>query len=433
VLPPELAVGGGPDGVYQRLMGSLAQVKQQRRVSAPLLGQGVTLACRATGMPAVAFDEREQQREGRERPISAEVRAKIARPVVDRANARLREALPQEAKDVYELTLDLDKLGRSFGENSYIAVVHADGNRMGQRFKSVTDHHITPGEGNRACLEAIRDLSEAVEGAGRAALERMFARMVAAFQNPGSEALKEFHEDLPQEKENGKRFLPIRPLVFGGDDLTFVCDGRLGLPLAAIYLEEFEKATEGLPQGGKAYACAGVAIVKVHYPFYRAYVLCEELCRGAKAALREADDLPASAMDWQFTTTGITGTPREMRALNYKTPDGQLQMRPVTLRAPGFDDWRSWHTLKQGVEGFGDEYWGERKNAVIGLREALRGGPNQTERFRVAHALKPLPTLNGVPEPTLNNGWKDERCAYFDPIEALDYYLPLQVSDSREL
>jgi hypothetical protein len=32
--------------------------------------------------------------------------------------------------------------------------------------------------------------------------------------------------------ENDKYLLPFRPIVFGGDDVTFICDGRLGLSLA---------------------------------------------------------------------------------------------------------------------------------------------------------------------------------------------------------
>jgi hypothetical protein len=32
----------------------------------------------------------------------------------------------------------------------------------------------------------------------------------------------------------GKICLPFRPLVYGGDDVTFVCDGRLGLVLLKL-------------------------------------------------------------------------------------------------------------------------------------------------------------------------------------------------------
>ena len=42
---------------------------------------------------------------------------------------------------------------------------------------------------------------------------------------------------------------PLRPIVFGGDDLTFVCHGRIGLALAARYLQYFEAARA--PKAGR--------------------------------------------------------------------------------------------------------------------------------------------------------------------------------------
>ena len=53
---------GGEEGVYNSLLAQLGSSKQQRQPSAPLLGQAVTLACRATGLPAVGFDPNDSGR-----------------------------------------------------------------------------------------------------------------------------------------------------------------------------------------------------------------------------------------------------------------------------------------------------------------------------------------------------------------------------------
>jgi len=45
------------------------------------------------------------------------------------------------------------------------------------------------------------------------------------------------------ETDQTKRYLPFRPLIFGGDDLTFVCDARIALDLTVFYLRELEKRT----------------------------------------------------------------------------------------------------------------------------------------------------------------------------------------------
>jgi hypothetical protein len=63
--------------------------------------------------------------------------------------------------------------------------------------------------------------------------------------------------------------------------------GRLGLTLAALYLKAFEAEKENIPDGKDLTACAGIAIVKTHYPFARAYQLSEALCSNAKNFVRD--------------------------------------------------------------------------------------------------------------------------------------------------
>src|SRR5262249_55209954 len=41
-----------------------------------------------------------------------------------------------------------------------------------------------------------------------------------------------------REKKQPIVYLPIRPILLGGDDLTFVCDGRVALDLAATALAQ---------------------------------------------------------------------------------------------------------------------------------------------------------------------------------------------------
>ena len=50
--------------------------------------------------------------------------------------------------------------------------------------------------------------------------------------------------------------------------LSFVM-GRLGLELAAMYLEALEN--DPIADGEDIKACAGICVVKTHYPFARAY------------------------------------------------------------------------------------------------------------------------------------------------------------------
>ncbi len=93
--------------------------------------------------------------------------------------------------------------------------------------------------------------------------------------------------------------------------MTIVCDGRLAVPFTVEFLQEFERQTRNGIVGDLAErrtkmrkrglaACAGVAIVKPHFPFYAAYHLAEQLRRSAKTVKEKVSDRPCSAFDYHI-------------------------------------------------------------------------------------------------------------------------------------
>lgn len=421
---------GGPNGAHWELYRQLNCSKQQRQPSAPLLGLGVTLECRSTGLPAVGFAPTQGADDTTLRPASAEVLAKLNQR--EGAYARFDHMFKDVAAG-YTFRREFDALGGTEGEMAYIAVVHADGNGMGKRFKDLLNRYPEPAQ-NRACLNALYELSEAVERAGREALQETVRRMTKRFQSfDADKVLKDFLQNLQYDPQTGKPILPFRPIVYGGDDVTFVCDGRLGLALARIYLEEWESATRRNQAIGPAYACAGVAVVKAHYPFVRAYELADQLCKTAKEAIRDMRRNDprrgdASALDWHFAMSGIGGTLKQIRTREYTRPNGEpLFLRPVGLETgivdPGWYGWKAFDTITRTLQN--EPYWRDRRNKVKALREVLREGPEAVEQFRRDFPLAKLPTLDDSRPQLQEKGWDGKHCGYFDAIEALDFYLPL--------
>jgi len=401
---------GGESGVGKRTMDSLAARKASRSQSWPMLGLGVTAACTFTGLPAVGEDD-----EGR--LIAAEVKAKTQ--VEPRAHERLKK-LVQFPKE-YQIPKDFDDFGRTKEESSYIAVTHTDGNGMGKRIQQLRDQYSTPDK-NREYIGSMRAFSLSVQRAALDALQSTMNKLVESVQvADGKKIIGEVIE-LQDSK------LPFRPIVFGGDDLTFVCDGRLGLALAAYYLEQFSSTV--LADGKPAHCRAGVAVVKTHYPFARAYVLANDLCQSAKKYINQRQQPPfnedgLTAMDWHFATSGLLFGAKETREKEYDVPnEGELLIRPVRLTSPA-NDWRSWHTFRQVVRAFQtSEQWAERHNKVKALREALRAGRDAVKHFRTVHNLDKLPSIPHQPEMEIQ-GWQGDRCGYFDAIEAMDFFVPL--------
>lgn len=401
---------GGESGVIQSAISDLARRKADQPASAPLLGLGVTAACVFTGLPAVDEDLDEH------RLVSVEVKAKL--DAERDAHDRLKSLVDWHGSEVPK---DFDDFGCTAGESSYIAVIHADGNRMGRRIQRIRDRFPTA-DMNRAYVQAMRAFSFSVQEAALSALQATVDKLTRVVVDGKIGNVIELRENK----------LPFRPIVFGGDDITFVCDGRLGLSLAAYYLENF--SSHRLEDGEPAHCRAGIAVVKTHYPFARAYVLAKDLCRSAKTYIGERQQPPYSedgltTMDWHFAVGGLVRDLNEVRELEYTVfNEGTLLMRPIRLSDPD-KDWRSWSTFSQITQEFlTGEQWAKRRNKVKTLRDALRAGRAAVEHFRVIYEVDELPFISGQPEMVVQ-GWHSDRCGYFDAIEAMDFYIPLGVKE----
>lgn len=171
------------------------------------------------------------------------------------------------------------------GGNDWIAIIHADGNGLGQIVQKIgTDRKL------------FRDFSRRLDAATTAAAIKAFEQTVA-----------------PKIGEDG--MIPMRPIVLSGDDLTVICRADIALPFTEAFLKCFEKETGErlgnlLKRNGdyvfrdrslKLTACAGIAFIKSSFPFHFGYRLAEALCDRAKKdtkALFRADEgnLPSSCL-----------------------------------------------------------------------------------------------------------------------------------------
>lgn len=419
----------------QLLLKQLAKHKQARLPSVPMLGLGVTAVCQSTGLVAVRNNQGEVkvQDEGRllhlegEEPrlISHETEKKIGWR--DLAQTRLRSYLGREIIGNFDFPSDLDKLGRLMGEESYVAVVHADGNGMGKHIQNLDPEGKLS---NSKFRKTLRAFSQNVESASQTALQRVIQQLVAAIDWNNKTHRFEVAESIPLASDKKTHYLPFRPLVFGGDDVTFVANGQLGLTLAAAYLQAFAKATAVLPNFPNMHACAGVAMVKVHYPFARAYQMSSQLTSSAKSLVRATSE-DFSALDWHFALSGLSGSLETIRKREYlSTSEGKpLYMRPVSLQANAEtnENGRYWQAgIERLIQTFqSDTYWSQRRNKVKGLRLPLRQGPAAVDTYLQNYELGLLPALLPSDSRHQKEGWDGERCLYFDAIELMDHYLAL--------
>lgn len=172
-------------------------------------------------------------------------------------------------------------------KNDWIAIIHADGNGLGQVVQRV-------GGDSKKLKQFSKKLDVATTNAA-----------VCAFNSLGI---------------SGEAKIPMRPIVLSGDDHTLICRADLALRYVRAFIENFEVQTKELLGNGKnnqsennllkgvfnkhenyLTACAGIAFIKSSYPFYYGYQLAEALCDRAKKdtkALYNANEgnLPASCL-----------------------------------------------------------------------------------------------------------------------------------------
>jgi hypothetical protein len=378
---------------------------------------GVAAVCQSTGQPANTIDQ-----DGN--PISAEIRSKL--DIVPEANSSFNWLIADPVYQ-FEFPLELDHLGRSRGDSSYVGVVHADGNGMGQRLEVISGKY-SRADQNREYLDALRQFSFKVNRASIAALKRLMDEVRASIRlvrDPKGSYTVTIMEKVPLTEN----YLPIRPLVFGGDDLTFVCDGRLALTMTEFYLRAFEEETRKV-ELDNVHACAGIAVVKSHYPFARAYQLAETLCKNAKDRVRDSGK-DYSALDWHFTAGGIMGSLSTIREREYKLPDGsELLMRPLALDA-AHGDWQNWPNFKTLVNQFSQE-WSQGRNKIKQFREALRLGQTGYRQFLNAQKGVTVPRFTTHHQNAFDNGFIGKQCIHYDAIEAMDFFVALHSDAGQE-
>ena len=384
---------------YHKALTDLVRCEEALPFGIPLYSLPVVRTCTSTGLPASELKEKVWISQSAACKQNAVI---DAQKVISNEFHQIlrRPSLPRQ-----RFAIELEDLGGYEGQ-SHIAVVHADGNGMGDKLMKVVNESTL---GDEAFLEHIRQFSASVTRLSKKALQQTL------------EHLKEF---LPSESlHNPKEIFPLRPIVHGGDDLTFVCDGRLGLHLAAFYLKKFKGEIPIVDRDEPVSACAGVAIVPTKFPFARAYDFAEELCGLAKEAHRK-DNENSSWLDFQLIPEGATTSITELRNAQYYSLKGQtLHQRPYQVS----ETWEGKpNTFIETLKWFQSSKW--PRSRAKNLLRALAQGPSATQRFVEGARWRNLKlpqsnTLKYIGWTGLDDA-KEATTPYFDPLEVLDFYLP---------
>lgn len=388
------------------------QLKQNQNTLFPTVNipyTGLTHLCDISGETANARDS-----SGKRRFIARETAVK--NEYADRS----QKALTQEFADVlgekYAFTRELEHLGQTRGED-YIAVVHIDGNNMGKKFAALN-------------LSKRIAMSQAVAGQTHGAFRALLRDVVDfcdRWQEQSEDAQTAAGFRLRRQKDGERLYLPLRPIILGGDDITFVCAAKVALYCVEKFMGYLATPTgfAELPEGIDS--CAGVAFCKTAYPFFRAYELAEQVCGAAKKKARAKEG--SGWLDFILLHGEQSADLATVREAEYSGAWVQnLHFGPyeVGKTAQGEQDIKIlFDCLNRLVR---DNSANLSRNKLKELRFVLQKSAYDIKEFQVQaeHIGQSMPTCAGW-ENYAKNLWAqsgdERRTPYVDAIEMSDFWL----------
>ena len=259
--------------------------RPQRPVAPGMIGM---IRSRQTGFPAVIRYGGEQINE-KFTDIATYAKKKSERKVYEaekKGDGLSRKNFGDHALNSMRTVRVIDELT---GKNDWIAIVHADGNGLGQIVQKIAKD-----------AELYKAFSSSLNTATVLSAQEAFKALENKFRDD-AEVSGDASAAMPK--------IQIRPIVLNGDDHTVIIRGDLAVGYAEEFLRAFEKNTKQefarIKSSNPAFhdiaargltACAGIAFIKSSFPFYFGYAIAEDLCSYAKKCTKKLASSNALAM-----------------------------------------------------------------------------------------------------------------------------------------
>lgn len=397
---------------YQKLQKIMEKVKATMPDSKPVGAFPVTKREIATGNPiSETFYSDNRQEE-------------VSRETLLKKNMASRTYQQDQSK--WESRI-LDNYVDNKGEDSTIAVVHLDGNNMGKRIGSL--------------LENKETYEEAAN-----AMRRISLNISRSYQHVFDDMQKYFTSCTPVNHNN---HYFVRKIIIAGDDITYVCTGRIALATMQYYAQHIssyamngEKDEKSIHDYGFS-VCGGAALIHSHFPFSVAYNVAEALCDNAKDKAKRPENKEVYSrtinghemtfervgnyIDFHICKNVHAEDLDEMRRKEYITSSGEsLLLRPYyiptehegKLRREGPDNFDN---FRENMKSLKDED-GIPRSLLKEIRNTYPEGKDEMNML-----VSFLKSRNWhMPDGTLNMYTDDQKTArWYDAVEMMDDYTDL--------
>lgn len=335
-------------------------------------------------------------------------------------------------RDEYDLIAN-DKLYKELddlaGKGEFlIAIVHIDGNNMGNKVEEIINNETRYDE----AIKKLRKFSQDITDIYNMAYKNMIIKINEFLNKSNEDEWKEF------KNSDGNIIAPFRKILIKGDDVTYVCYGKFALSSVEIFFNELKNLLNSKNYNDLT-ACAGICFLKPHFPFAIAYNIAENCCSNAKIKAKALKGKNCGYyLDFHVIYSGICNDLDTIRNRNYnlnyvdkpKLPKNikgyNLLWRPYELM--GTSKYSYENTFKKIIKHFSDKSKWPRSKAKS-IRNAYFFG----EEALINEIYKAQSRGNSFEELDkriiLDNIKFDKDTnitPYYDPLEMLDLYIDLQ-------
>jgi hypothetical protein len=227
--------------------------------------------------------------------------------------------------------------------NDYMAIIHADGNSIGLRYKHYKDQ----------ISKDLSDLHKEMYG------EQFYYSMRVIVRAALKKAIENTFADFSSDQ-----YRPYQILMLGGDDLLMICRAKH----AFDFTIEYAKALENKPlaDGHPLTVGIGMVIASPSLPFYHLHHLAESLASSAKQLFRSQAKFgheTTSVIDWIVSTQAWVDDPialrRQKSLIQYQVDNQQetlrLNNRPYQILGKDLNAleglWKQAKNLEEKISG----------------------------------------------------------------------------------
>ena len=213
----------------------------------------------------------------------------------------------------------LDNMVTKKGDNSMLAVVHIDGNGMGNRIRKI--------------MQGVVNYEQAIR-----TMRKISSNLKYAFQDCYEQMCNKIDQELAVKVKPDSEGKLYRKIIVAGDDITFICNAKVALyavkeflnsvTTKLMYWEEEQDLKD--KQSYTMSACAGIAFFHSHFPFSDA--VAESCCESAKKMAKlaenraggEKDGMIGNYVDFQICHNVKAADLSVYREKQYMMSDGKM-------------------------------------------------------------------------------------------------------------